>query len=120
MTIEVFDKTDPIKVQQGIRQKDNISPKLFTNTLEDIFKELNWEPMGLNINEERFSKLRFANDIGLLSNNLEDLQKMVVELKKTTEKTGHKINIGKTKIISNMEDITPILFGNGDHLDVEK
>ena len=40
-----------------------MSPKLFTAVLEGVFQTLNWEEVGLKINGEYLSHLRFADDI---------------------------------------------------------
>ena len=54
-----------IRIKRGVRQGDTISPKLFTATLESIFRRLNWENKGVNIDGEFLSNLRFADDIFL-------------------------------------------------------
>ncbi|KAF9787562.1 hypothetical protein SFRURICE_001614 [Spodoptera frugiperda] len=41
--------TRPIQLRKGVRQGDVISPKLFTNALEDVFKLLDWSGRGINI-----------------------------------------------------------------------
>lgn len=41
-----------IKLQKGVRQGDVISTKLFTDALEDVFKLLDWDGFGININGE--------------------------------------------------------------------
>lgn len=56
--------TEKIKIFQGIRQGGPLSPKLFTFGLENVFKELNWENKGINIDEWLLNHLRFADDIG--------------------------------------------------------
>ena len=38
-----------IRIKRGVRQGDTISPKLFTATLESIFRRLNWENKGVKI-----------------------------------------------------------------------
>ena len=56
--------SDKIKLQRGVRQGDNISPKLFTACLQDaIINKINWEDKGINIDGEHLSHLIFADDI---------------------------------------------------------
>ena len=38
-----------IRIKIGVRQMDTISPKLFTATMESIFRKLNWENKGVKI-----------------------------------------------------------------------
>lgn len=46
-----------------------MSPKLFTLVLEDMFKELNWEGKGINLNGEYLNHLKFADNRAVISNN---------------------------------------------------
>ncbi|CAH1642509.1 unnamed protein product [Spodoptera littoralis] len=66
--------------QKGVRQGDVISPKLFTNALEDVFKRLNWSGLGININGEYITHLRFADDVVIMAESLEDLNTMLSDL----------------------------------------
>ncbi|KAA5648680.1 hypothetical protein F3G58_33390, partial [Pseudomonas aeruginosa] len=45
-------------IERGVRQGDPISPKLFTAVLENIFRNINWEKNGININGENLNHLR--------------------------------------------------------------
>ena len=47
--------------QERSKTGDTISPKLFTATLESIFRRLNWENKGVKIDGEFLSNLRFAD-----------------------------------------------------------
>lgn len=93
-------KTKQIKLERGVRQGDTISPKLFTLTLEDIFKKLNWEHLGINIDGKKLNHLRFADDIVLISESEADLQQMISELNSESLVAGLKMNIKKTKIMA--------------------
>jgi hypothetical protein len=50
--------------QKRLRQQDVISPKLFTNAMEDMFKTLNWKGRGININDEYISRYNGRNAAG--------------------------------------------------------
>lgn len=95
-------KTDKIKIGKGVRQGDTISPKLFTLALENVFKQLNWENRGLNIDGMHLHHLRFADDIVLISTDLDELNIMLNELNEESRKIGLHMNLNKTKIMSNI------------------
>ena len=48
-----------------------------------------------------FTNLRFADEVLLLSTLLEQVQRMMCDFKKSTERVGLKIHTGKTKLLSN-------------------
>jgi len=92
--------TGRVKIKRGVRQGDTISPKLFTLALEDVFKDMSWEQKGININGNRLSHLRFADDIVLISSDADEFEVMLQELKEASQKVGLKMNLQKTKIMS--------------------
>ncbi|CAK1577928.1 unnamed protein product [Parnassius mnemosyne] len=105
--------TKPIQLQRGVRQDDVISPKLFTAALEDVFKFLDWKGYGININGEYITHLRFADDIVLMAESLEDLSTMLNDLNSVSQRIGLKMNMDKTKIMFNVH-VTPmpVVVGN--------
>ena len=69
-----------IKIAKGVRQGDTISPKLFTATPESIFRKIDWEEKGMNIDGENLINLRFAYDTSNTSENAEEWQQMRTDL----------------------------------------
>ncbi len=65
--------------------------------MEEIFKKLECDDMGLKIDGEYLNNLRFADDIALLSNSGEDLEKMISDLHRESLKVSLKTNMKKTK-----------------------
>ena len=65
VTVYLHKESEKIRIKRGVRQGDTISPTLFTATLESIFRRLNWENKGVEIDGEFLSNLRFADDIFL-------------------------------------------------------
>ena len=49
VTVHLHKESEKIRIKRGVIQGDTISPKLFTATLEGIFRRLNWEDKGMNI-----------------------------------------------------------------------
>ncbi|KAL0880275.1 hypothetical protein ABMA27_002732 [Loxostege sticticalis] len=88
-------------------QGDVISPKLFSNALEDVFKTLDWNGLGINVNGVYLSHLRFAVDIVLMAESLQDLQKMLHSLNAASMSVGLRMNLDKTKVMFN-DFIIPI------------
>ena len=84
--------------------------KLFTTTLESIFRRLNWENKGVKIDWEFISNLRFADDIFLCTETPQELQQMLQELSDESSQMGLKMNITKTKVM--VVDNTPINVNN--------
>ena len=62
---DMHKESEKIKIKRGVRQGDTISHKLFTATLESVFRRLNWENKGVKIDGEFLSNLRCADDIFL-------------------------------------------------------
>lgn len=83
-------------MKRGVRQRDTISPKLFTLCLEDVFTACNWEQKGININGDILNHLRSADDILLVTHNLKDLQEMLTEINEKAKTVG--LNINKEKL----------------------
>ncbi|KAI8420615.1 hypothetical protein MSG28_007859 [Choristoneura fumiferana] len=112
MSIRLQDEsTQPIQLQRGVRQGDVISPKLFTNALEDVFKLLDWNRFGININGEYITHLRFADDIVIMAESLEELNTMLSDLSIVSQQVGLKMNMDKTKIMSNVTPV-PVIVGS--------
>ncbi|XP_075990548.1 uncharacterized protein LOC142986144 [Anticarsia gemmatalis] len=99
--IQLERKGDPFKVEKGVRQGDPLSPKLFSAVLESIFRQLSWENLGINVDGTSLTNLRFADDIVLFAKTPEDINKMIEDLAKESEKVGLKLNPEKTRVMTN-------------------
>ena len=62
VTVHLYKESEKIRIKRGVRQGDTISRKLFTATLESIFRRLNWENKGVKIDGEVLTKLRFEKN----------------------------------------------------------
>ncbi|KAL0901059.1 hypothetical protein ABMA27_006382 [Loxostege sticticalis] len=92
---------------------DVIPPKLFTAAMEDAFKLLEWDGLGININGEYITHLRFADDIVVMAESLEDLGAMLEDLNRVSQQVGLRMNMDKTKVMSNTHVApTPLSVGN--------
>ena len=111
VTVHLHKGSEKVRTKRGVRQGDTISPKLFTATLESVFRRLNRENKGVKIDGEFLSNLRFADDIFLCTETPQELQQMLQELSDESRRMGLKMNIAKPKVM--VEDNTPINVNNG-------
>lgn len=114
MIVRLHENTNPIKIGRGVRQGDTISPKLFTTILQYAFGMLDWSGKGLNIDGANLTDLRFADDIALVSDSLQDTRIMLQELQEVCARVGLKINISKTKYMTNLVPSGNIAIGDGE------
>jgi len=56
--VKIHAETDRFKIEQGVRQGDTISPKLFTTLIEYMFKMIELDNKCINVNEEKLNHLR--------------------------------------------------------------
>ena len=115
--VHLHKESEKINIKRGVQQGDTISPKLFTSTLESIFRRLNWENKGLKIDGEYLNHLRFADDIFMCTETPQELEIMLQELCEESNISGLRMNISKTKIM--VEDNTPINVNNTQIENVE-
>ena len=95
-------QTNKFPIQRGVRQGDTISPKLFITLLEHICKKTNLNEKGVNVNGERLGHLRFADDIVLLCDRLDEARELLNRLYLSSLEVGLKINMSKTQIMTNL------------------
>ena len=110
MTVHLHKESEKIRIKRGVRQWDTISPKQFTATLESIFRRLNWENKGVKVDREFLSHLRFACDIFLCTETLQELQHMLQELSDESRRMSIKMNIAKANVM--LVDNIPINVNN--------
>ena len=110
VTVHLHKESEKIRINRGVRQGETISPKLFTATLESIFRRLIWENKGVKVDGEFLSNLHFADDIFLCTEIPQELQQMLQEVSDDSRRMGIKMNIAKTKVM--VVDNTPIHVNN--------
>ena len=67
--------------------------------------------MGININGEYLS-IRFADDIGLMAVDLDQALIMLQQWNEEVSKVGLKMNLSKTKVMTNTDDDRDIKIGD--------
>ena len=106
------DVSKVVNIERGVRQGDTISPKIFTTAMEDIFKKLDLQERGLNIDGEKLTDLRFADDVALITTSVKDMAVQLNELNQESKKIGLKIHKGKTKYMTNFQSDETIVVEN--------
>ncbi|KAK6744638.1 hypothetical protein RB195_011390 [Necator americanus] len=99
--ISPFYKNIIIDVKRGVRQGDTISPKIFTATLENAMRKLEWDDMGVKVDGRQLHHLRFADDIVLITPSISQAERMLTEFDETCGCIGLQLNLQKTMFMRN-------------------
>ena len=92
--------TDWFSVYSGVRQGDNLAPTLFAIYVNDETACINQLNVGVPISEtDSISIMLYADDIVLMAQNSEDLQKMINALHEWTIKWRLSVNTQKTQVM---------------------
>ncbi|KAK6749714.1 hypothetical protein RB195_001990 [Necator americanus] len=98
--ISPFCKNIIIDVKRGVRQGDTISPKIFTTTLENAMRKLEWDDMGAKVDGQQLHHLRFADDIVLTTPSISQAERMT-EFDEACGCIGLQLNLQKTMFMRN-------------------
>ncbi|KAK6752702.1 hypothetical protein RB195_003863 [Necator americanus] len=93
--ISPFYKNIVIDVKRGVRQGDTISPKIFTATLENAMRKLEWDDMGVKVDGRQLHHLR-SDDIVLVTPIISQAERMLTQFDVTCGCIGLKLNLQKT------------------------
>ncbi len=94
-----------LNIKKRGQTRDSLSPLLFNCVLQEVFRGLDWEGKGLNINGGKITNLRFANDVVLLANNEIEITNMTEDICKHSEVAGLTINTDKTVILAKKDGL---------------
>ncbi|KAK6762610.1 hypothetical protein RB195_023364 [Necator americanus] len=97
--ISPFYKNIIIDVKRRVRQGDTISPKIFTATLENAMRKLEWDDMGAKVDGQQLHHLRFADDIVLIIPSISQAERMLTEFDETCGCIGLQPNLQKTMFL---------------------
>ncbi|KAE9419314.1 hypothetical protein Angca_009195, partial [Angiostrongylus cantonensis] len=90
-----------VDVKRGVRQGDTISPKLFTATLQNVMRTLEWDNMGAKFDGRQIHHLRFADDIVLITPDISQAERMLADFDKACGKNGLRLDLTKTMFMKN-------------------
>ena len=101
-------ESDVFEIKRRTKQGDLLSSLLFNTVLQVALKDdlARWQKRGMGIcfgdsESDCLTNLRFADDVLLFFTSLEQLQRMMCDFKRSTERVGLKIHLERTKILSN-------------------
>ena len=108
--------SEEIPILRGMRQGDSVSPKLFTATIQEVFKTAQLEEKGINIDGEKLSNLTFADDVALTTEDVKDMEHQLITVKEESLTIALKIHKGQTKFMTNIDTIDNIQI-NGTEIE---
>ncbi|XP_059716807.1 mitochondrial enolase superfamily member 1 [Haemorhous mexicanus] len=82
------DKTDPIYIRWGVNQGDPMSPLLFNLAMDPLLCKLENEGQGFQHGEWKVTAMAFADDLVLLSDSWESMQRNIKILEAFCQLTG--------------------------------
>ena len=115
--------TEPFSVVTGVRQGCLLSPTIFLMVVDWVMRQstagqrtgIQWTLM------KQLEDLDFADDISLLSHKQQDAQEKLCRVAEEAEKTGLRINIGKTEVMRvNNRQQDPVRLHHEDIKEVDK
>ena len=89
--------SDWFEVHNGVKQGCILSPSLFSMFINDLVHDINLPGLGIPCGDSKISTLLFADDVVILSENEQDLQKLLNILSEWCSTWGIRINPKKSK-----------------------
>ena len=94
--------SDWFLISSGVRQGDPIAPFLFVIALDFVMRLSMRRHLGLEITPlDKETDFDYADDLALISSNINDLQVQLDNLNRNSASLGLKINTAKTKFLCN-------------------
>ena len=113
-TGEHFGRTKPIPIQRGTIQGDTLSPYLFLIFLEPLLRWLQRGRNGYTLGTSKLtiSSAAYADDLAIITNNLQSIQTQLNKLDKYCEWAGMDLGVPKCAITGcpNKSNIRPNTF----------
>ncbi len=105
--------TDWFETTHGTKQGDNLSPNCFSMYINPLLSELKSLGLGVQVDNTVISVLAYADDLVLIAENENDLQRLITSLQNWCHKWRLSVNIDKTKAMhfrNKNEPVTNFVF----------
>jgi hypothetical protein len=90
--------SDKFRIQNGLKQGDALSPLLFNFVLEHVINKVKENQVRLKLNGTH-RMLVYADDVNLLSNNVDVITKNTETVNDASKEVGIKVKAEKTKYV---------------------
>jgi hypothetical protein len=90
--------SDSFPIQNGLKQRDALSPLLFNFALAYAIKKVQENQTGLKLNGTH-QLLTYADDVNLLGDNIDTMNKNTKTLIDASKEVGLEVNVENTKYI---------------------
>ena len=76
-------------------------------------RKMDWDDKGINVDGVKLNHLRFADDVVIISNSVQEAAQMLNDLATESARIGLQVNEGKTQVMRNEFSTTEsVLLGN--------
>ena len=111
--------TEWFEISSGVRQGDNLSPNLFSLSINELAVELKNLNIGIDINGKTVCTLFYADDIVLFTENEKDLQRLIEHVHKWCNKWKMFVNSEKIKVVHFRNSRKPVTFFKFSYGDID-
>ena len=91
--------TKPVRMRQGVRQGCPLSPVLFNLFVDELAQRLRAAGYGVGLTDQELHALLYADDVVILAESKEDLQKMIDVVQKFCLEWHMELNLGKSQVM---------------------
>ena len=89
----------PIEIKTGLKQGCILSPLLFNIMMEKVARTITNSPEGIEFRDLTVNCLGYADDIDIITEDLQDTERLTNSFREAAEKIGLRINQEKTKVM---------------------